>query len=142
MLIVEVCFGDMLAFSFPLKCVMSFLAGLNDAQRRAVDQHEGPLLRLLAPGGNRAHRIAHLIGEHGRPSGDSGRHLHQQGRREMKERLELLGSEAGRVSTASLEHPVAVEQRQLRRASTAKSPKNSGSAPFTRCLRGYPLRHR
>ena len=28
---------------------MSFLAGLNDAQRRAVDHHEGPLLRQPSP---------------------------------------------------------------------------------------------
>ena len=46
---------------------MSFLASLSDAQKRAVDHHEGPLLVVAGAGSGRTgaltNRIANLIGE-------------------------------------------------------------------------------
>ena len=100
---------------------MSFLAGLNDAQRRAVDHHNGPLLVVAGAGSGKTraltHRIAHLIGHHGV---DPGQLLAvtftNKAAREMKERLELLLAQ--KLATSQFGQPFSTltvqQQRQLR----------------------------
>ena len=100
---------------------MSFLTGLNDAQRRAVDHANGPLLVVAGAGSGKTraltHRIAHLIGHHG---ADPGALLAvtftNKASREMKERLEILLAQS--LAQRQFGQPWGtlppVEQKQLR----------------------------
>ena len=100
---------------------MSFLAGLNDAQRRAVDHHVGPLLVVAGAGSGKTraltHRIAHLIGHHGVDPGELlAVTFTNKAAREMKERLELLLAQ--KLAQSQFGQPWStlkqIDQRQLR----------------------------
>jgi DNA helicase-2/ATP-dependent DNA helicase PcrA len=100
---------------------MSFLAGLNDAQRRAVDHATGPLLVVAGAGSGKTraltHRIAHLIGHHGVDPGTLlAVTFTNKASREMKERLEQLLAQS--LAQRQFGQPWStlplVEQKQLR----------------------------
>ncbi|NDC34006.1 MAG: AAA family ATPase [Synechococcaceae bacterium WB9_2_112] len=99
----------------------AFLSGLNEAQRRAVDHHTGPLLVVAGAGSGKTraltHRIAHLIGHHGiDPAELLAVTFTNKAAREMKERLELLLAQ--KLAQSQFGQPwstlPAAEQRQLR----------------------------
>ncbi len=100
---------------------MGFLSGLNNAQRRAVEHHTGPLLVVAGAGSGKTraltHRIAHLITAHKTdPAKILAVTFTNKAAREMKERLELLLAESLAVNRYSKPYKtlLEVEQRQLR----------------------------
>ena len=100
---------------------MGFLSGLNDAQRRAVDHFNGPLLVVAGAGSGKTraltHRIAHLIAVHQvEPSEILAVTFTNKAALEMKDRLEILL--AKRMAESEFNQPLGTlsefEQRQIR----------------------------
>ncbi len=102
---------------------MSFLNGLNNAQCRAVNHHQGPLLVIAGAGSGKTraltHRIAHLIGEHqADPAEILAVTFTNKAAAEMKDRLEVLL--AKRLALNKFNQPwdslQPVDQRSLRKS--------------------------
>ena len=77
------------------KNIMNFLNGLNQAQSKAVDHYEGPLLVIAGAGSGKTkaltHRIAHLIDKYKvDPNEILAVTFTNKAAKEMKDRLELL----------------------------------------------------
>ena len=119
---------------------MSFLAGLNEAQRRAVDHYEGPLLVVAGAGSGKTRALTHRIATSGSTANRRSLAVTftNKAAREMKERLEVLLAQKlaqnGRPWSTCRRWSSAVAFAYLPRV-----PKQIGTS--TRCLRML-LRHR
>ncbi len=125
---------------------MSFLDGLNNAQRKAVDHHSGPLLVVAGAGSGKTraltHRIAHLIKNYKvDPTNILAVTFTNKAAREMKERLEILLAQ--NVSEEQFGQPFKtlkmINQREIRSKIYQEITKNlwigTFHALFSRLLR-------